>query len=169
MSKEKGTLTYLHQSDSKEFKNGSWVTHEEKVTHGSKGLVFKYYYKDDKTMEKVMGKHNPDGTFTFIRITGGAKDNRDLKKEEHTISKTELLEKIGKMKHLKFALDYIKAVKELSRALGRKNSKKGSRKGSKKGSKKGSRKQSRSKGSRKGSKKGSRKGSKKGSKKSSRK
>jgi hypothetical protein len=153
MSDKTSGLQFLHEQVSKSIKDGKKVIHEEYVLHGSKGLIFKYYHKDDKTTEKVVGGQKPDGMF-FLKIKED--DKEQIVKE--TLSKEELLKEISKMKHLAFATAYIKSQKG-GRKGSRKGSKKGSKKSSKKSSKRGSRKISR----------GSRKGSKRSSKRSSRK
>ena len=150
----KGTLKFLHQVSNKSIENGKKVIHEEEVAHGDRGISFKYYHKEGDKIEKIRGIPKDDGTFIIIT---GEKEN----KKDETMSKEDVIKMLTKMKHLKFALDYIKTAKG-----GKRGSRKGSKKGSKKGSRKGSRKMSG--GKRRGSRKGS-KGSKKGSKKGSRK
>jgi hypothetical protein len=125
-------VTFLHSSVSTSIVNGKKVTHEEFVIHGSKGLTFKYYHKDEKGIEKISGHQNADGTFSLTTVSGEKKDSK-------TVTKDELLKEIGKNKDLKFAVEYLKSQKGGKRSS-RKGSKKGSIKSSKKSSKKGSRK-----------------------------
>ena len=115
-------LTYLHKHTSTDVKDGKATVTEEYVIHGDKGLMFKYYFKDDKTKQKIIGKQESDGGYLLVTTEG---DKTDEKK----MSKDELLKVIAKNKDLKFAVDYLKTQK---------GGKKGSRKGSKKGSKKAS-------------------------------
>ncbi len=121
----KSKLIFLHKIESKDIEGGKAVTREEYVVHGPKGLAFKYYYKDDKTIEKFSGKQNPDGDFTVNTTVGD-------KKETRTLSKEQLLNEISKVKHLKFIVDYLKSQKGGARKKVTRKSKKGSKKGSRK-------------------------------------
>lgn len=154
MSK-KGSLTFLHQVSTKNIKNGEKVIHEEEVVHGDRGLKFKYYHKEGDHIEKVTGVQKADGSFVIITVLGDKKDTQELSKED-------TIKMLAKHKHLKFALDYIKAMKG-GKPVPRKPSRSASRKGSDKGVKKDSKK----KGSKKlaGGKRAPSKSSKKGSKK----
>jgi hypothetical protein len=144
--------TFIHDIKNRYVSNGKIIVHEEYVVDGSKGLLVKYYHKENDKITKVIiaGK----GDEFVMKVT------EDGKTEETKISKAELAKEITKNKDLKFAVEYVKSRKELSRSSSRKSSKKASKKTSKKGSKKSSKKRSK-KLSRKASKKRSKKGSKK--------
>lgn len=136
---------FVHEVTTKEVKNGSVVVHDEFLIHGSGGLSFKYYYKDDKTKEKITGKMLSDGKFSVRYMVNDKKDEKEM-------SKDELIKEFSKNKALKFVVDYLKTQKG-GKKSSRKMSRKGSRKVSKKGSKKGSKKMVYKKKSRKGSRK----------------
>jgi hypothetical protein len=158
-------ITYRHKEESTDIKNGKITVYEEDIIDGPKGVSFKLYKKTDTKKEKIIGRRNDDGTYTFIHIVDDKKDSKNL-------SLADLLKEIKKIKGLEFAVKYLSTAKmaRASRALSRSGSRKGSKKRtSRKGSKKRtSRKGSKKRTSRKGSKKRtSRKGSRKAVKRSS--
>ena len=178
----RGNVTYLHELTSREKKDGKWLIHEESIIHGDRGLSFKYYHKEGDSIEKITGRQNPDGTFALTTIANGQKESRIL-------SRDDLLKELGKLKHLKFAVDYIKSQKSSQgRSQGRPQRRRGSSRGSRGGARRVSRSTSRGRapykrrgsvnrrsmgsnskrGSRSRSKRGSRSRSRKGSRKGSR-
>ena len=157
----RGNVVYLHELTSREKKDGNWVVHEEMLVHGDRGLSFKYYHKEGNSIEKITGRQNPDGTFILITTINGEKETR-------TLSQDQLVKDLSKLKHMKYATDYIKTQKgsqgrQQARSTSRRRSRSRGRNRSRSRSRSRGRSKSRGTGSRRGSRKGSRKGSSKGS------
>jgi len=117
-------VNYLHSSIEKHVEGDKRETHEEFIIHGSKGFTAKYYHKDNKQEVRIVVSKKDD-KYVFKTKIGD-------KQDEKTLTKAELLKELEKHKELKFAVDYLKKAKDLSRASSKKSSKKSSKIGSKK-------------------------------------
>ena len=149
MAEEKGKLSFKHHVLNEYIKDGAKSVHEEKIYQGSKGLTIKFFYKDGRSKIRYTIKQ-ADGKYLFVI------NKNENAPEQQTLTKDELIKAITGIKELKFALDFLKTAKGLSRQkVSRGTPKKASsRKSSRKASsRKGSRKSSSRKGSRKGSRK----------------
>ncbi len=160
-------VKYLHKVVESHVVNGKRVTHEEFLIHGDKGFSMKFYHKDDKSKMKVHVS-NKNGKYEMEIAKG------DDAKEKKVLTKEELLKELKTLK-LDFAIEYIKASKDLaggkraSKKASKKTSKKASKKVYKKVSKKGSKNQMGGEALVGGKRRASKKTSKKASKKASRK
>jgi len=119
-------INVLHDVRNLSIKKGKKIQDEEYVIQGEKGLKIKYFYKDDKTAEKIVitGK---DGVYKMKSTINGEVTEKELDEKG--------LEKELKASKLKFAKEQLKGGAKASSDLvgGRKASKKsGSKKGSKK-------------------------------------
>lgn len=163
-------ITFLHDSKMTSIENGKKVIHEEYVIHGTKGLLVKFFHKDEKSSVKIIISKKDGSEKYMMKIQEGDK------KEEKELTKEEVMKEIAKNKNLKFAADYLKSqkggnpmeVQDLLSMQGgakKKGTKKSSKKGTKKGSKKSSKKLLEGGAKKKSSKKASKKTTKKVSKK----
>lgn len=96
-------LNYLHKSLSKTIKNGESTTYEETIVEGPKGISVKMYSKDKNGIEKISISGSGD-KFVMRTMEGD-------KKDEKTLTRSELLEELKKNKKLKFAADFAKTQK----------------------------------------------------------
>lgn len=167
-------VTFLHDSKMTSIENGKKVIHEEYVIHGTKGLLIKFFHKDEKSSIKIIVSKKEGSEKYMMKMQEGDK------KEEKELTKEEVMKEISKNKNLKFAVDYLKTQKggnpmEVQDLLGmqggakKKSTKKSSKKASKKTTKKGTKKSSKKLLEGGAKKKSTKKSSKKASKKSSKK
>jgi hypothetical protein len=137
MSAKKNEVIFLHNSVISHVEGDKRDKREEFLIHGAKGFSAKYYNKDSKQEIRVQISKKDD---KYV-----LKTKTDGKTDEKSLTKAELIKEIGKVKELKFILDYISKAKDLNRMEGtRSGSKKGTKSGSKKGTKSGSKKGSKS-------------------------
>ncbi len=132
--KEKSNIVFLHDVRNASIINGKKIVHEEYVINGPKGLLIKFYHKENDVTVKYVIKALDANNFKFKSMIGE-------KVSDQTYSKDDLLNELKKHKDLKFALDYIKTQKGGAKVSSKGASKKKvetkttQKKGSKKGSK----------------------------------
>jgi hypothetical protein len=92
-------INVFHEIKIKSIKKGKKTVSEESVIEGEKGLLIKYFSKDDKGEEKIVisGK---DGNYKMRTKVDGVKDEKDLDEDG--------LKKELKVAKLKFAKDLLK-------------------------------------------------------------
>lgn len=156
---------FLHEKKESSIAGGKKEVTEEYMIHGDKGLFIKFFHQKDDNSEKIIVKSKGD---MFVMIHSKGKEDKG---KEEELSHDDLVKALSKHKHLKFALDYVKTMKKLSRTKKMSRTKKYSQHGGDCGTPQqpqmgGAYK---SKSSKKSSKKVSKKSSKKVSKKSSKK
>lgn len=148
---QSSNIEFLHEIKQSTIKDGKRVKHEEFIILGAKGLTIRFFHQEGDETVKHHITRNEDGTFT-LKTT--------LNKEQvpaETLSKADLLKKIGKDKLMAFAVNFLKAMKGgnipvktggVWMARAKKASRKGSRRGSRRRSKRSKKSKSKSKGSR---------------------
>ncbi len=112
-SKSSGGLKYLHEAKKRSVVDGKVQVHEEYVVLGANGFFAKLYVKENDKIEKYEIKSSPSGGEYSMRVL------KDGKESKSTMSKSELLESLKKLKSLAFVLDYLKKESSLSRQVGK--------------------------------------------------
>lgn len=121
-------LYYFHQKRYREISNNKSMIHEEEIIHGIKGFLFKYYLKENNKIDKFIGRYEGDNKYRLIY-------NVNDQRTEEIVTKDELMTKISKIKHLRFAYDYIKSYKDINEKEAVKRLKRSSKRKSKRSSK----------------------------------
>lgn len=117
-----------HSTVTKHIANGKVTIHEEQVVDGDRGMLVKYYHKEDGSQEKIIIAGR-GGKYIMKTTIGSAEtDQKELSYEE-------VLKTVSKEKKLKFAKDFVESYSQKGGATKKKS---GSRSGSR-GSKSGSR------------------------------
>ena len=96
-------IQFLYEKTNKSIKDGKKIIHEESIVSGDKGLIIKYFHKEDENVEKITIRQE-NGKFKIVRMSDG-------KSEEEILAKNDLIDRLTKIKYLKFALDYLKEMK----------------------------------------------------------
>jgi hypothetical protein len=91
-------LNYYYANKKVTYENDKPVTHEEMIIDGPKGLLIKYYHKENDVVNKITIK-SKDGKYSVNVISGD-------KKEDSEIDKKELVKLLKTHKLLTFAKDY---------------------------------------------------------------
>jgi len=93
-------LTFLHHVVQKSYDGKSWTVHEEAVKIDNRGVIVKYYHKDDKKKEKIV-IYQKEGKYVIEMTSGDKKDSREVEQEK-------IEDEVKKIKPLEFAQKYFK-------------------------------------------------------------
>ena len=93
-------LTFLHHIVQKSYDGKSWTVHEEAVKIDQRGVIVKYYHKDDKKKDKIV-IYQKDDKYVIEMTSGDKKDTREVEQGK-------IEDEVKKIKPLEFAQKYFK-------------------------------------------------------------